>query len=246
MLRSRLLLTGALGLAAAGARAQTADAELRFNQGLLHLKEGRAEMAVEEFKKAINLDKKNPYFLKGLGLAYVQQRKYSDAVEAFKRALEFNPYYVDVRNDLGAALILMGRRDEGKKEFQQVFGEPTNPTPELAARNLGQAYFEEQNYAEALKWFQASVKRNSKYADAQLGLAESLIALRRLDEAVVQLEAASNNIPDDVSILLALGDAYFRSGRFTEARAKLEQVAKTDPTGPSGRRAAELLQNLPR
>lgn len=246
MLYSRLLLTGALALAAAGLRAQVADAELRFNQGLIHLKEGRTEMAVEEFKKAIDQDKKNPYFLKGLGLAYVQQRKYSEAVETFNKALEHNPYYIDVRNDLGAALILMGRREAGKKEFLQAFGEPTNPTPELAARNLGQAYFEEQNHAEALRWFQTSVKRNSKYRDAQLGLSESLIALGRLDEAVVQLEAASNHIPDDASILLALGDAYFRAGRFSEARAKLEHVAKTDPTGPAGRRAAELLKNLPR
>lgn len=245
MARFLLFLTVAV-LAAASVRAQTADAELRFNQGLLHLREGRAEMAVQEFKKAIDQDKKNPYFHKGLGLAYVQQQKYKEAVETFNKVLELNPFYVDVRNDLGTALILMGRRDEGKKEFLLAFGEPTNPSPELAARNLGQAYFEEQNYAEALQWFQSSVKRNTKYPDAQIGLAESLIAMGRLEEAAVQLEAASNIIPDDFNILVALGDAYFRAGRFTEARAKLEHVAKLDPAGPAGRRAAEKLKNLPK
>jgi tetratricopeptide (TPR) repeat protein len=153
---------------------------------------------------------------------------------------------VDVRNDLATVLILQGKREDGKREFLRAFGEPTNPTPELSARNLGQAYFEEQNYAEALTWFQTSVKRNTKYPDAHLGLAECLLALNRSEEAVVQLEAASNHVPDDNNILLALGNAYFKVGRFTEARAKLERVAKADPTGAAGRRAAELIANLPR
>ena len=233
-------------LAVSDLGAQTPEGELRFNQALLHMREGRPEMALQEFKKAIDQDKNNPYFHKGLGLAYVQLRKYDDAVETFQKVLQLNPYYIDVRNDLGTAFILMGKRDEGKKEFLQAFGEPTNPSPELAARNLGQAYLEEQNYTEALRWFQTSVKRNTRYADAQLGLADSLIALGRLEEAAVQLEAASNNIPDDYNILAALGDAYFRAGRFTEARAKLEHVAKMDPGGPAGRRAVEKLKSLPR
>lgn len=240
------LLTCALLMAGTGALAQLPEAEVRFNQGLLHLKEGRPEMAAREFKQAIEKDKRNPYFQKALGLAYVQQRKYDDAVECFRKALEFNPYYIDVRNDLGTALMLQGKREEGKHEFLQAFGEATNPTPELSARNLGQAYFEEQNLAEALKWYQTAVKRNTKYPDAHLGLAASLLALNRTEEAVVQLEAASNHVPDDNHILVALGDAYFRVGRFTEARAKLEHVAKSEPTGPAGRRAAELLKNLPK
>ena len=240
------LLTLIVLLAAAGAPAQMPEAELSFNQGLLHLREGRLEMAVSEFKKAIEKDKRNPYFQKALGLAYVQQRKYDDAIACFTKALEFNPFYIDVRNDLGTALILQGKREEGKREYIQAFGEATNPTPELSARNLGQAYFDEQNFAEALKWYQTAVKRNSKYADAHLGLADSLLALNRGEEAVVQLESASNHVPDNNDILVALGDAYFKVGRFTEARAKLEHVAKRDPTGPAGRRAADMLRNLPR
>ena len=221
------------------------DAESRFNTGVEHLRAGRVDLAIDEFQRAIKDDPKNPYFRKGLGLAYAQQKKYREAVESFEKALELNPYYVDVRNDLGTALMLQGKREDGKREFVKAFGEPTNPTPELSARNLGQAYFEEQNYEEALKWFQTAVKRNIKYSDAQLGLAESLLALNRSEEAVVQLEAANNYLPEDNGILLALGNAYFKVGRFTEARAKLERVARADPGGPAGRRAAELLANLP-
>ena len=46
---------------------------MRFSTGVMHLREGRVDMALEEFKKAVKEDGKNPYFQKGLGLAYSGQ-----------------------------------------------------------------------------------------------------------------------------------------------------------------------------
>src|SRR5437870_11387672 len=116
MLHRSCLIALALVAAPALAAAQAPDAESTFNAGLYHLREGRPAMAVEEFKKAVRQDGKNPYFQKGLGQAYLAVGKYDDAVSSFRRALELNPYYADVRNDLGTALVLAGRRNEGKHE----------------------------------------------------------------------------------------------------------------------------------
>jgi tetratricopeptide (TPR) repeat protein len=196
------------------------EAEARFNAGVLHLR-------------------------KGLGQAYAAERKWDDAIEEFRKALELNPYYVDVRNDLGTALMLDGRRDEGKQEFVTAFGDPTNPSPETSAYNLGQAYLDEKNYAKAVNWFRTSMGRNAKYPQAYLGLAEALIASDRLEEAVAQLEAGVKEVPEDANLLLALGQACYKAGRFTEARSKLEAVVKKDPSGPAGRAAAEQLRALP-
>ncbi len=190
-------------------------------------------------------DPKNPYFQKGLGMAYAAKQKWGDAVDAFRKALELNPYYVDVRNDLGMALILAGKREEGKKEFLTAFGDPTNPTPEFSARNLGQAYFEEKNYAEAANWFRTSLNRNKAYGLAYLGLADALAASGRPEEALLQLEAGAKEAPDDVTLTLALGQAYLKAGRFTEARTRLEDVVRKDPTGAAGRRATALLKEVP-
>ena len=222
------------------------DAESRFNTGVEHLRAGRVDLAIDEFQRAIKDDPKNPYFRKGLGLAYAQQKKYREAVESFQKALELNPYYVDVRNDLGTTLLLSGRREEGKEEFLKAFSDPTNPTPELSARNLGQAYFEEKNYTQALSWFQSSLGRNNEYPDAYLGLADTLVASGRLDDAIAQLEVGTRVLPERWSIVLALGEAYYQAGRFADARTKLELVAAKDPGGPSGRRAVDLLGKFPK
>jgi Flp pilus assembly protein TadD len=248
MIRKAVLsVTIAALLPALPARAQSsADAEMRFSTGVMHLREGRVDLALEEFKKAVKEDGKNPYFQKGLGLAYSAKRDWKSAIAAFRRALELNPYYVDVRNDLAAALIGSGDRDAGKKEFLTAYSDATNPTPEVSARNLGQAYFEEKNYPEAVNWYRTSLNRNKDYPDAYLGLADALNAAGRPEEAVVQLQAAVTQVPGDASLQLALGQALFRAGRFAEARTRLEEVVRKDPGGTLGRAAADQLKSLPK
>jgi Flp pilus assembly protein TadD len=245
----------------AGAREQAKgavnDPESVFNTGLNHLREGRTDMAVDSFKKAIKQDPKNAYFYKGLGIAYSQLAekcpsgdsrcrgsRLSEAVAASRKALELNPYYVDARNDLGTALILLGKRDEGKKELQAAYEDPTNPTPELSARNLGQAYMEEKNYPQAETWFLICVQRNKSYSDAWVLLAEAMLAQNKVADAVTQLEQGEKSALEDPGLSLALGQAYYRAGRFSDARSRWEKVASKDPSGPAGRRALELLRTL--
>jgi len=244
--RFRLALVAVVALAAPALAQSPPQAETRFSTGVMHLREGRVDLALEEFKRAVKEDPKNPYFQKGLGLAYTAKRNWKEAIAAFRKALEINPYYVDVRNDLATALIGSGDRVGGKKEFLGAFSDPTNPTPEISARNLGQAYLEEKNYPDAISWFRTSLTRNKKYADPYLGLADALLASERLDEAVAQLEAGVAELPEDAALLLALGQAYFKAGRFGEARARLEEAVRKDPAGPAGREAAAQLKALPK
>jgi Tfp pilus assembly protein PilF len=241
-----VVVTLLLALPAAPVRAQSNDAESHFNIALMHMREGRLDAALDEFKKAVKQEPNNPFFLKGLGQAYAQKRKYKDAIEVFRKALQVNPYYVDVRNDLGMALMLSGQRDEGKKEFLSAYGDPTNPTPEISARNLGQAWMEEKNYAEALNWFRTTVNRNKEYPDGYLGMADVYYNLGKVDEAIVQLEAGLKELPEDASLQVALGEACYKVGRFTDAKSHLEAAAKRDAAGPYGRRAQQLLQGFPK
>src|SRR5262245_40341285 len=139
-MNTRTLAVAALVLAAAATAAAQSDGEAFFNQGITHMREGRPTMALEDFKKAVKADGKNAYFYKALGICYMQLGKSGDAVGALRKALQINPYYVDARNDLGSALLMAGKREEGKAELLTAFNDPTNPSPELSARNLGSAF----------------------------------------------------------------------------------------------------------
>lgn len=223
-----------------------AEAELQFSTGVMHLREGRLDLALDAFKRAVKADPKNPYFQKGLGQAFAAKREWAPAIAAFRKALELNPYYVDTKNDLGYVLIMSGDREGGKKELLAAYGDAMNPAPELSAFNLGRAYFEERNTDEAIRWFRTSISRNKAYSAPYLMLAETLVSAGRLEEAIPQLETGVREAPNDADLLLALGKAYYTAGRFKEARAPLLEAKKADPLGPVGRAADEQLKALPR
>lgn len=228
-------------------RAQSpAEAELRFSTGVMHLREGRVDLALEDFKRAAREDPKNPYFQKGLGQAYAAKREWGSAISAFRKALELNPLYVDTRNDLGYALIMSGDRDGGKKEFLSAFSDPMNPAPEISAYNLGRAFMEEKNYGEATNWFRSAINRNKAYSAPYLLLAETMVASGRNEETVALLEAGVQEVPNDPDLLLGLGRAYLKVGRLAEARTKLDEAVKADPSGAVGHAAADQLKTLPK
>lgn len=247
-MKSRFLWVGLAALvlwaAAAPAPAQQQDGEAHFNSALTHMREGRATLALDEFKKAIRINGKNAYFYKGLGICYMQLRRYPEAVEALRRALQLNPYYVDARNDLGTALLVQGKREEGKAELLAAFNDPTNPTPEISARNLGQAYLEEKRWPDAASWFRSSLARNPQLVDAHLGLADALLAQNRTDEAVRAMEEAVKTVPEEPALLVSLGEAYYRAGRFHDAQARLEEAKAKDKTGAVSRKADALLKQF--
>ena len=202
-------------------------------------------MAIQSFKLAVKRDKKNSYFYKGLGQAYSAAGQFKKAVDAFEKALEVNPYYVDVRNDLGTALILAGHRQDGLDQLLKAFNDPTNPAPEMSARNLGQAYFESGQYGRALNWYRTSLGRNDSYPDAYLGVADCLRATGDLDGSILNLEAGVKQLPKEPRVRFELCRAYFEAGRFSEARAAYEAVIAEAPGSPYGRAATELLQKFP-
>lgn len=257
MLKHCAGLVALLALAAPGV-AQDPEAEIRFNAGVRMLREGFPARALAEIQQALNKDPQNAFYLKGLGITYSQladkcrpndstcrNTNFKKAADAAQKALTFNPDYVDLRNDLGIALLRLGKRTDGKAELARAFADPQCPTPEVTAWNLGQAFFEEKEYDEALTWFQAAQNRNKGLAAAYVGIADVLMTKGQPETAILQLEAGMKETGNNTMLQLSLGDAYLRVGRFQDARATFEQVVKKDPLGASGRQAAEKLRGFP-
>lgn len=240
-----LLLSGA-GASAWAANSSEAESDMAYNVGRNYLQGGQTQLAVEQFKKAINLDDKNYSAYKGLGIALTQLKNYKEAEKALRKCLEVNPDFADAHNDLGVTLMLEGRREDARKEWLAALESPFDPTPDQTAWNLANSYSEEGNHAEAARWFEASLQRNANSVPSQLGLASALLAQNRLDDAIGVLQKAAKARPADPTLMVNLGDAYYRAGRFAEARAQLDEAIKKDGSGPAGRRATEMLKQFPK
>lgn len=254
-----VLVLATPGLAFALALNQDPEAEMRFNTGVRMLRDGFPERALSEIQEALKKDPQNGFYLKGLGITYSQladkcrpddngcrNNNLKKAAEAAQKALTLNPDYVDVRSDLGIALLRLGKRTEGKAELARAFADPQCPTPEVTAWNLGQAFFEEKEYNEALTWFQAALNRNKSFAAAYASIGDVLMNTGQAEAAILQLEIGLKETGENTALQLALGDAYLRVGRFQDARALFEKVARKDPLGPGGRAATARLAAFPR
>jgi tetratricopeptide (TPR) repeat protein len=60
-----------------------------------------------------------------MGLAYLGSQQYDKAVEAINRSLSKNPQNPDARLTLGIAELRAGRKDDARKAFTAVKGDPT-------------------------------------------------------------------------------------------------------------------------
>jgi len=100
------------------------QAEKHFRQGFSHQDQGNLDQAIEEYRKAVDL---NPNHLKAhtnLGAAYMRQEKYDQAIEEFSMVVKLNYYHANAHYNLGVEgseddRLRVGR-EVGRKNGQGV------------------------------------------------------------------------------------------------------------------------------
>jgi tetratricopeptide (TPR) repeat protein len=89
---------------------------------------GMYAQAVEEYRKALNVNGAYPDLHNRLGVALMAQGDYAGAEEAFRRALEVNPRYAEAQANLVLALRGGGKEAEAQQALQRLAEiAPDNP-----------------------------------------------------------------------------------------------------------------------
>lgn len=88
----------------------------------------------------------------------------------------------------------------------------------------GVAAFKAQNYAQAVQEFQAVVEEHPEWPDGHRMLGQSLLGLKRSQEALTHLRKAYDLGPDNVAVQMVLGQAYVQAGRYRDAAELLGNV----------------------
>jgi tetratricopeptide (TPR) repeat protein len=81
-------------------------------EGAELLREGEAELAVEELLRVIANDADNEYAYFFLGSAHFEKGRFEKAMKAYMRALEIAPSYLGAMVHLGHSLRMMGKHAE--------------------------------------------------------------------------------------------------------------------------------------
>ncbi len=118
------------------------------------------------FKKAVEIDPRNPQIHYALGNAYGKSKEYDKAIVEYREALAIDPYHVYARTNLGIVFNLIGKDARAEGELKKAvalhpfYGEPRF--------YLGQIYEKRGNIEEAKRKYREAEKAHLRYARALL------------------------------------------------------------------------------
>jgi len=244
--------------AAAGSAPQHQEA------GLAALKAGNKDAAIEEFKKATELDPKNSQSFFDLGVAYIQSKDYGSAIAPLKKALELDPNLSAAHQPLGYALMAQGYFQDAVTQLRETNDKGGLGIAQLeagdlpnAVQNLQSAAAAQPNNPDLLYYLARACGLLSKqlydllltsYPNtprANEALADNYAALRQSQQAEDHYQAALRERPDLRGASLALGQVYASANMWKQAEDAFRAEAKLQPGNAEAayRLGSALLQN---
>ncbi len=110
---------------------------------------------------------------------------------------------------------------------------------------LGNTYFDAEQFDEAIQWYRRAVEVDPKNADASTDLGISLYYTNRTDEALTQFEHSLKVSPQHTKTLLNKGIVLAFGKRDLKAAAvEWEKVVSLAPDSPEGQAARRALEGV--
>ncbi|HSM68684.1 MAG TPA: tetratricopeptide repeat protein [Xanthomonadales bacterium] len=182
-------------------------------------------------RRAIELD---PELVEGhvamAGVHYYLDLNPRDAIESLDRALELNP--ANVRALVHASWLLgeAGRFEEAYEYNRQVLS--LDPFSTLVLSAMGQVYYLDRKYEEAIGYFQRSLELDRNDPSMHYYVARTREQQGRFEEAI-ELHRRAVALSNGASIYrAALGYSLGLAGQHEEAEAILEALSQDPATSP--------------
>jgi tetratricopeptide (TPR) repeat protein len=184
--------------------------------------------AVEEYRKALQLDPSNVNVYNSLGVCYGMMEKYDAAEAEFDAALLLNPDEVMALYNIGVVCLMTGRKETALNFFQKAVA-IDDGIFELALLT-GKLYLESGNPEKARSFLEKAMDSRPKSGTALRTLGACYSALNLYREAAAVYTRSVKNNPNDAESFSQLGQLYDRIGENPEiARLFCEQSVAIAP-----------------
>ncbi len=199
--------------------------------GFVFYERGYFEQAQEFFGQALKDDPASAEALYGLGSAYLQQQKTTEARDCFQRALKLHASYPGTLpncwNNLGILAAREGNFDQAIQYFQQVL--QIDPEHSIALQNLGSAYRQKKDWPQAKIALERALALNPDDAEANYSLGMVYAQQNETERAHDYLQKAIAARPAYPEALNNLGILYLRTRHPAEAIQSFEQSIRVAP-----------------
>lgn len=213
--------------------AEPQDAKIYFDEGLAHYSKGEYEQAALEFNKAVSIDKKYAAAYYNQGNAYYEMGELDRAIASYNQAVSYftaDSDKADAYYNRARTYYDKGQLEKAIIEYGKAIDLFTGSNDQAKSyNNRGLAYYEHALYKQAI----ADYIEGIKYAtdDGILSIlhrnrANALIAVNRLQDALLDCQKALELQPENPNTYIRLGKVYYKLGEHEKAIDSYQQAER--------------------
>ncbi len=205
---------------------------LLINRGVLRIRQGKLDSAIEDLRQAIALKPKLYQGYVNLAQAYLRGEQPEEARRQLDEAIRCEPNLPALYRTRSRVQIFLENPTAALADLDEAIRlESRSDAGNLADDHLerGRLLYRQKDYAGALAATEAALRIHPRDAQAYRLRADSLLELKRLPDALKALDECLKYSPDDVAILRARAALRTRLGEYAGAQTDYTRVLERGP-----------------
>lgn len=185
------------------------------------------EKRLADFNRAIELEPKNPDFLRLRAQHYLSAEEFDKALVDIDKAIELDPEHAASHELRGMILLGLERQDDALASFNRA----TELVPEAALpyQHRGELYLKKGDAKKALEQLTKALELSPENLQTLLVRASVYYELKEVDKALADVETVIRLQPNAVIAHLMRAEILAASDRLDDAIAALEELNKRAP-----------------
>ncbi|HKD64987.1 MAG TPA: tetratricopeptide repeat protein [Candidatus Acidoferrales bacterium] len=203
------------------------EARPQFLLGWAYERSGKAQLAVEHYRAAENLDEKNSDIHFALGRVLLTSNQPAEAETEFRAAIASDSSNAQAHLGLSQALAAQKESEEAAAELKTYLEAQPNDSEARVSRALALAKLDKNE--DALAELDRAAGSNQESLSALRLRGQILFQLKRYDDAISVLEKAAKLAPQDADIRAQIGHVYLEKHAYPNAARELLVAFKMNP-----------------
>jgi type IV pilus assembly protein PilF len=205
-----------------------------------------APTALHELQVALQLNPRMADAQNATGLVlHLMLHRPEQAVPHYLEAIKLDPKNSEIKNNLGACYLDLGRYAEAIALFEQALQDVLYRTPFIAQGNLGWALYKSGDTRGAVEHLKIAVQLNPEYCQGYRSLGMIYNDAGQLTDARRAFEAFQKRCPQLPEGHYRLGLVLLKLDEQSKARAEFAACVKDQPNSDLGAECDRLLKLLP-
>jgi predicted O-linked N-acetylglucosamine transferase (SPINDLY family) len=201
---------------------------LLFNiYGVILLKKNNSDLAIEQFKKSIEINRQFPDAYYNLGTTLFRSAKFKDALPYFKEAINIKKDYFEAHFNLAESYKNLEMMEEAISSFKECLNYQINDFETY--NNLGLVYHKLNKFDDALGNFNKCLHINPNYFQGYNNIGVLYLDNNKFDEAIIFFNKCIKIKIDFVEAYNNLGMALHKKKKYLQAISILQKGIEIDP-----------------